>query len=254
MPNRKFSVLITRPEPEAKRLKSKLSKIGFDGVIEPVMKIKFLSKAKKELSPLLNKKTQAVIISSINGAKAVTTLSEKINSLKLRVIAVGDTTADMLKESGFKNIVVAGGNIESVKEYIIQNLKPKKGRIVHCSGNIVASDLQSLLSEYGYDVRRIVLYHSLPSRRLSEKAVKAIKSGELQYVVFYSSRTASIFNRLAKESNLNKYLVDVHAFCFSPRVASVARKMPWKSVNVSNKPNEGALINLVKDFNSEKQR
>ncbi len=241
--------LITRPRPEAIKLKKKLQAIGISGLVEPILKIEVINSAKKILRKSLSDNYQAIVITSINGVKAFIKLSNKLELKRPKFIVIGKGSEDLLKKAGFSNVVVVENDVEGIKNHIIQKLKPSDKKIIYISGNVVTADLESELYPKGYKVRRIIVYKSLPTNTLSNKVKNAIKTRKIKYALFYSSRTASVFNRLINESDLNRYLDKVNVFCFSNKVAKIAGKLRWKSIHVPRHPNEDELLSLVKTIN-----
>jgi len=98
-------VLITRPEREATALATALAERGHAPLIAPLFQVETLSPPPEFAAFLAS--TQAVLLSSANGARA---LAETTEQRGLRIFAVGDTTASTAEGLGFTSVASASGD------------------------------------------------------------------------------------------------------------------------------------------------
>src|SRR5882757_3230014 len=148
-------VLITRPEREATALATALAERGHAPLIVPLFQVETLSPPPDFAASLAS--TQAVLLSSANGARA---LAETTEQRGLRVFAVGDTTASTAEGLGFSAVTSAEGDGVALASLVRQRLDPKAGSLLHIAGVDVAADLGTALEAAGFTVIRVTLYQA----------------------------------------------------------------------------------------------
>ena len=151
--------LITRPEEDSMTIAKQLEELGIESVIEPLMTVELVSESKFDLDGV-----QAILLTSRNGARA---LASATASRDVVVYAVGDSTADLTREFGFKSVESASGDSESLAELVRQRLNPDDGTLLHAVGTAVAGDIGAMLASNGFKVRRQELYSAQPVAALS---------------------------------------------------------------------------------------
>ncbi|TNE37118.1 MAG: hypothetical protein EP348_06135 [Alphaproteobacteria bacterium] len=232
-----MKILITRPEPDASRLLGILKKLGHEGVLAPLMTIEMLPEATVDLENL-----QALLVTSANGARA---LGKATTRRDVRVFAVGETTADAARAEGFRDVTVSGGNVEKLAEDVIAKLKPDEGRLLHVAGSKVAGDLEGLLTAAEFSFSRTILYEAKPARDLGREARSALEKGEIGAALFYSPRTAAIFENIIVNTGLSAALGSVMALCLSEAVAENLDGLSFAELRVAAKPNQENLLALL---------
>jgi uroporphyrinogen-III synthase len=219
------TILITRPREDADRLAADFEAQGFDTLIEPMLTIDFV-----EDPGFSTEDAQAILLTSANGARA---LGRTATARDMRVLAVGEKTAEAARDQGFTRIEVAGGNVERLADLAADVLDPGDGPVIHISGRDVAGDLAGALSARGFTYRRHVLYKARAAEAFSETLIDALSAGEIAAVVFYSARTAATFVMLAKRAGVSGSTASMAAFCISEAVAEAARELDWARIEVS---------------------
>ena len=63
---------------------------------------------------------------------------------------MGSVTEKIVKQNGFQNIFCADGNVNNLKEIILQNFDNKDGRLIYVSGETISVDLDKDLLKEGY--------------------------------------------------------------------------------------------------------
>ena len=82
-------------------------------------------------------------------ANAVKFLDIKNIDKKLKCFCVGNATEKKARSVGFQNVFAAEGNVNNLKELILQNFKSSEGKLIYISGEIISSDLdKELISEW----------------------------------------------------------------------------------------------------------
>src|SRR5262245_36049367 len=136
-------VLITRPEREAVTVATALGQRGHQAVIAPLFQLALLHPPPGFAEALAA--SQAVLLTSANGARALAGASEQRSK---PVFAVGDTTAATAEGLGFTSVMSAAGDGAALAELVRLRLDPKDGPLVHVSGVDVAGEIAA----DGFDV------------------------------------------------------------------------------------------------------
>ncbi|MCC3861870.1 uroporphyrinogen-III synthase [Pseudemcibacter aquimaris] len=229
--------LLTRTERDSNALKNKLAKYGHDAVISPLMEIKPLDHPKIHLDGY-----QALIFTSRNAVKIFT---EQYGAPNILVLTVGDKTAECAKQAGFNAVKSANGDVEKLASDIIMLLNPKNGPLLYLSAQHVSKDLGQLLEKDNFYVNEIKVYEAVSKNTLSDKALNDIKSGAIDYIPFYSSRSALIFIETIKKAGLTDNLNGISALCMSSDIAKSISSVSWNDILIADQPDEEALLRLI---------
>ena len=130
---------------------------------------------------------------------------------KFFVFVSGSATEKKARSAGFQNIITAEGNVENLKELILQNFDQKNGKLIYVSGEIISVDLDQQLIREGYNIKRIVNYRTNHNQKFDENFVKELKLKIPDIVYVYSQNSASKFYKLYKGTSIRNTL-DGHEF------------------------------------------
>ena len=72
-------------------------------------------------------------------------LSKKEIDKNIKCFCVGNATEFLAKEKGFQNIFSAEGNVNNLKEIILQNFKSSEGKLLYISGETITFELDKFL-------------------------------------------------------------------------------------------------------------
>ena len=216
---RRRRALITRPQEDAAAVAVALARRGITPVLAPMMQTEFFPvDIDADLSG-----AQAVLFSSRNGVRGFSRVSDRRD---VAVFAVGDSTADLARDNGFSNVRSAGGDSTDLARLVSENLTPADGPLIHVAGKTVAGDLSGSLSRDGFEVTRRTLYEAKPVRVLTAETAAAIRNEEIDYVLFFSPRTARVFSDLVAGADLTPHCRNFEAdlsFRSRCRRASIGR-------------------------------
>ncbi|NBC34095.1 MAG: uroporphyrinogen-III synthase [Alphaproteobacteria bacterium] len=229
--------LITRPAAEAEALAESLAARGHEGVIAPVLDIRFDSGASVDLAGC-----QAVLLTSANGARALAALTAE---RAVPVLAVGGATAATARAAGFENVKAAAGDAAALARLAQEALDPAAGALFHAAGRDMAGDLAGALRQSGFAVQQKPLYTAEAVTALPQSAQSALRDGRLAGVLFFSPRTAAVFGTLVRQTGLIGRLGGLYALCLSPAVAGRLRQEDWRGVRVADHPEQAALLRLL---------
>jgi uroporphyrinogen-III synthase len=227
-------LLLTRPREDSEALAEVLRLRGHQTLIEPLLSIAYEIGVPVDLDGV-----QAILVTSANGARALAAIDER---RELPVFAVGDASARAAIEAGFATVESARGDVESLADLVTRSLDATAGAVLHVAGSQVAGDLAGRLEAAGLTCRRAVLYHAEKAKSLSLRAVRALREGEVDGVLFFSPRTAVTFVSVARSAGLDGACAGLRAFCLSPAVAEKARVLVWRQVCIATRPDQESLL------------
>lgn len=231
-------LLLTRPEEDARETARRLEERGHQVLVTPLMVIDVLGGGPLDLSGV-----QALLVTSVNGLRAFMHRQDgRVPGLP--VFAVGDATARVAREMGFKDVKSAGGDVDDLARLAASHLHPLGGALLHPAASDVAGDLGFMLMRGGYVYRREIIYQARLADVLPAAAVQAIVTKNVDGVLLYSPRSAAIFDRLVKAADLRAACAHLTAYCLSENVARAAGE-PWHDIRVAEAPEENSLLALI---------
>ena len=227
-------ILLTRPLDDCKELILRFKSLGHKVSHLPVIKIQNVNYDKININEF-----SGIIFTSANAIKNLNT--SDINK-KINCFCVGSSTESAAKQNGFQNIFCAEGNVNNLKEVILQNFDNKSGNLLYVSGEIVASNLDKDLISEGYKVRRIINYSVLPVEEIGEEFINNLKSSIPDMVYVYSENSAKNYLNLLKKYNLLDYWMNTNLMCLGEKTSSVLNEIKWKKIFLFNSGEEEFLL------------
>ena len=232
-----MTLLLTRPAADSRRFAARLARCRIACRHAPLLTIRY-----RQPPPPLPDGTQAVLLTSANGARALAAMTQRRD---LRVLAVGEATAAAARRAGFAAVEAAEGDVARLAALAARRLDAAAGPLLHVAGSALAGDLAGLLAGRGFRVERRIGYDARPVRRLPAAAREGLQTGRLAGVAFFSPRTAAAFVRLSREAGLEAQTAPLRAFCLSRAVAEAAEAMPWSGIEVAVEARAEALARLI---------
>ena len=227
-------ILLTRPLEDCKELIIKFKSLGHKVSHLPVISVNAID----YIEPNYNE-FKGIIFTSANAIKNLNT--SKIDK-NIQCFCVGSSTEKIAKESGFQNIFCAEGNVNNLKEIILQNFDKKNGFLIYISGEIVSYNLDKDLILEGYSVTRLVNYVAQPIKEIKEEFIKDIKSLIPDIVFIYSENSARNFLNILKKYDLKDEWMETNLMCLGERASSVLNEIKWKKIFLFNPGEEEFLL------------
>ena len=227
-------ILLTRPLDDCKDLILRFKSLGHKVSHLPVIKIGNVNHDKVNFNEF-----GGIIFTSANAIKNLNT--SKINK-QINCFCVGSSTEKVAKQNGFQNIFCADGNVNNLKEVILQNFDQKKGNLLYVSGEIISSNLDKDLISEGYKVKRIINYSVAPIEEASDEFIRDLKSSIPDMVYVYSENSARNYLNLLKKYNLSDYWMDTNLMCLGEKTSSVLNEIKWKKIFLFNSGEEEFLL------------
>ncbi len=229
-------LIITRPEEDADPLAAKLLRLGHEGVVLPLLKIK-----PRENFIIPERPWQAACFTSANALRAVTYPQSLKTTL---VLAVGPQSLSEARRQGFTRASAHGGDVNSLSAYMTWHLKPANGPIIYFSGSETSADLAGKLKSKGFEVHREIVYDAEPA--IPENLALELPAAD--GVLLYSPRTAKLWLAALGATSLAERASTITHYCLS---ANVAAALPQKfNRRVAASPDESGMLTML-DHNSE---
>lgn len=204
-------LVVTRPLEDANILAECLTELGHVVFVEPMLTIEPLPLPEMPSGPL-----QAILLSSSHAARRLVTHTELHG---IPVLAVGDRTADVARETGFSQVEAAEGDAISLAALVRRRLTPSKGALLYVTGRDIARDLQAELQTEGFTVERRIVYAAETSDKLSPALTAKLRDDDMDGAVLLSPRTAATWRQLAYKAGLADRLDRLTYYCLSQAVA-----------------------------------
>ena len=203
--------------------------------------------------PLINiesKNYESINFSDYNGiiftsANAIKFINSKLIDKKISCFCVGSSTEKKAKSVGFQNIFCADGNVNNLKELILQNFNSSNGKLLYVSGEIISNDLDQMLLSEGYNIQRIINYRANPVEKFSDNFIEKLKSNMPKIVYVYSQNSAISFLNLIKNYELVNLWMDTNLMCIGEKTSAVLNEIKWKKIFLFNPGEEEFLLYKV---------
>ncbi len=230
-------LLLTRPRIDAESAARQLRLQGVDVVIDPLMAIEKLSPA-----PIPFESYQALIFTSPN---ALRSFDYPDTAKSILTFVVGKKTERVAQSIGFKHIVSANGDVNKLSETIKSMIYPKNGPLLYLSGVDVAGSLADDLKDVFFNVDVREIYKATAAENIHSDTLSLLQKGKIDYIPFYSPRSAHIFRELIKKAHAEETLANVTALCLSPAVKKVIAGIEWADIKVAKNPNQIDLYKMI---------
>ncbi|WP_029353511.1 uroporphyrinogen-III synthase [Bosea sp. 117] len=230
-------VLVTRPQPDADATAARLAAMGHEALVDPMLVVEPVPGARLPAG-----RFDAVVLTSVNGARALAGRPELVGLKGLPLYTVGRRTAAAAPE-GFSRVAVAGGDGAALV-VLLQAELPKGARLLHIAGEERAVDLGAALAQVGIAVELFVIYRAVAALRLSDATVAALGGGGIDVALHFSPRTAATLAARATEAGLAAALARIDHLCFSRNVAAPL-EAAGAPARIAAAPTEEALLDLI---------
>ena len=220
-----MNILITRPLIDSEDLMGKLFSLGHKILHIPTLKI-----SAANVSPVDEKKYDAFIFTSANAIRNLKLINQDTSKI---CFCVGSITEKILRQKGYNNTISAGGNINALKNIILNSDQiDKKKSIAYFCGDYISSNLDIELKNEGFQVNKIINYTSEKITDLNEENNNIINNHPPDIIFIYSKRSAESFIEIVKKYSLNGLMTESRVLCISEKVLDVLKKSGWKKLEV----------------------
>lgn len=234
------TILVTRPQPGASVTGEKLTKAGFNVVIQP-----FTEMVAKP-APLDFSELQDVTAIIVTSANALRYLSDEMRAVltSIRMLTVGDATREEAKRQGFDNVISADGNARDLAGLIRQEVT-LDDHILYLCGAVRTPDIETELSRLKLSFVVLETYETIKISQLTDILNTVFLESEIDAVCFYSSVSAQLYAEYFQTAGRFNKLLNIKYFCISERAKSCLPDALKNLSYVSEKPRDDAMIDLL---------
>jgi len=175
-------------------------------------------------------------------ANAIKFFNSKLIDKKISCFCVGSSTEKKAKSVGFQNIFCADGNVNNLKELILQNFNSSDGKLLYVSGEIISNELDQQLIVKGYNIKRIINYTAKPVEKFNDELIEKLKLKMPEIVYIYSQNSAMSFLNLIKNYQLENLWMSTNLMCISEKTSNVLNEIKWKKIFLFNPGEEEFLL------------
>jgi len=227
-------ILLTRPLEDSHELILKFQRLGHE-----VSHMSLINIEGKKYETLNFLDFKGIIFTSANAIKF---FDIKPIDKKIICFCVGSATEKKARSCGFQNILSADGNVNNLKELILQNYNSSNGKLLYVSGEIISNNLDQELISEGYKVKRIVNYSAKPVEKFNEVFIEKLKLKMPEIVYIYSQNSAISFLNLIKTYQLVDHWMDTNLMCIGEKTSLVLNEIKWKKIFLFNPGEEEFLL------------
>lgn len=227
-----MKVLVTRPRPGAARTADRLRALGHEAIEAPLAVVAPTGEPPPGGTP------DALVVTS---AQAVSFLAGLARDRPVH--AVGERTAEALREAGFTDVRTGPGDAAGLARLVAGSMAPG-ARLLHVAGRDRKPEPAATLEAAGFRLATWTAYEARPVDRLPAAAREALFGHTLDTILHFSRRTATLLLGLSEAEGLRPALDGIRHLCLSADVAAPLESAGL-SPEVARHPDEGALLALL---------
>lgn len=214
-------VWVTRARPDADRTADRLTALGYEPVMQPLLQVVDLDLPPPDLDGIA-----ALAFTSRNGVRAFAGLTPRRDR---PVFTVGDATAQACREEGFAEVISADGDATGLGRLIAQT--GPDGPVLWPTARAPGADLTGLAAPAR--VVALAVYETVEAPIGPPPAFDA--------VLLHSARAAGALSaRLSPDAARGRLAV-----ALSPAVAAALSGLPFAEVRIAAAPDEAALLEAL---------
>jgi uroporphyrinogen-III synthase len=227
-------ILFTRPIEDCQEMILKFQSLGHKISHLPLINIEGLKYETPNYSEF-----SGVIFTSANAIKF---LDIKNIDKKLKCFCVGSVTEKKARSVGFQNVFAADGNVDNLKELILQNFNSSEGKLLYISGEVITSNLDQDLISNGYTINRVINYRANPIEKYDKDFIEKLKIKMPEIVYVYSQNSAINFLKIIKNYQLETLWMNTNLMCIGEKTSSILNEIKWKKIFLFNPGEEEFLL------------
>ena len=227
-------ILFTRPLEDSHEMILKFQSLGHNVSHLPLIEIEGIKVNLVNFSDF-----KGIIFTSSNAIKYLDT---KIIDKKIYCFCVGTSTEKKARAVGFQNVFAAEGNVDNLKELILQNFNTSEGKLLYVSGETISGNLDEQLISKGYNIERVINYKANPIIKYDENFIENLKSKMPEIVYIYSQNSAINFLKVIKNYQLETLWMNTNLMCIGEKASSILNEIKWKKIFLFNPGEEEFLL------------
>ena len=227
-------ILITRPLNRALVLADRLRESGHQPLIDPLLKMIPLPVT---LPPLAS--FQAILTTS---PYAIGCLSRLTAERHFPLWCAGRASAEAAMGSGFSNVHAGEGSAYGLVTGLLKSMPALPLPFLHLRGDIIRLDITEVLGKYGVTAHSLIVYETQEAQAFLPPTLYALDARQLDAILFYSPRTASLFTKLCRAANIGQQCKSLIAACLSREIAQEISGISWRDIRIAKKNTTDDLL------------
>ena len=227
-------ILLTRPLEDCSEMIVKFKSLGNQVSHLPLLRIDKVNYEQINFSDF-----KGIIFTSANAIKFLNLRDINKNIL---CFCVGSATEKKARSVGFQKVFAAEGNVENLKELLLQNFNQEDGPLIYISGETISIDLDQQLLKEGYNIKRIINYKTSHNQNFDDEFVKQLKLNMPDMVYVYSQNSALSFLNFLKIYQLESLWMNTNLMCIGEKTSSILNEIKWKKIFLFNPGEEEFLL------------
>ena len=227
-------ILLTRPIEDCHQIILKFKSLGHQVSHLPLIMIESVNYEFLNYSDF-----KGIIFTSSNAIKF---LDLKNIDKKTICFCVGSATEKKARSVGFQNVFSAEGNVNNLKELILQNFNFTHGKLLYISGELISSNLDKQLILEGYNIKRVINYKTKHVEKIDNNFVKELKLKMPDIVYVYSQNSAFSFLNFIKIYQTQNIWMNTNLMCIGEKTSSILNEIKWKKIFLFNPGEEEFLL------------
>ena len=227
-------ILLTRPLEDCSEMIIKFKSLGHQVSHLPLLRI-----YKIDHEEIIFSDFKGIIFTSANAIKF---LDHKYLDKNLLCFCVGSATEKKARSVGFQNVISAEGNVQNLKELVLQNFNQKDGALIYISGETVSVNLDQQLLKEGYSIKRLINYRSSHNQNFDEEFVNELKLKIPDIVYVYSENSALSLLNFIKIHQSESLWMNTNLMCIGEKTSSILNEIKWKKIFLFNPGEEEFLL------------
>jgi len=234
-----MNIILTRPLNDIENLMQDLFNLGHKIMHIPTLKIK-----NANLETINIENYNALIFTSSNAVKNLNVKGEKKN---IKCFCVGSVTEKIARLSGFTNTISASGNVNALKNLIVNSKELKKSDdLAYICGDQITLELDKELKKEGLKVKKFINYFSEKISSLNKVNIDLIKKYPPDVIFVYSLRSAESFNSIVANYSLAPMMTQSVVMCISKKIVDFFKSAGWKNNKIFSPGNEITELEKIK--------
>lgn len=223
-----YTLLITRPEPDASDMAALCVKYALNPIVCPVMQIVSVPLD----APL--PQYDGIILTSPHAMSEYVLASLPAGSV---FHVVGERCAEKIRLLGF-TVATQCTSAAALRDTLMASL-PAKHRLLYLSGEHITLDMAHDLALRSIACTRVITYRAVAIPALRAEAITAINARPAPFVFFGSIRAVHLFAELVGDA---RSIAKLRTLCLSAKIAAAARQLGFADGYYADNPSIPQLL------------